>query len=564
MLRAIVKNAFPILHEFKTKDKFKLLLQVANLSLTNALDLIGIILVGLLVYTNFQQSDATLIEIPGYDLFVVSFGLADATKLITAIILVFLSKSLLGLWASKNLFDFLADRSAEISSSILKNLLNIQDRRHESKSSQELSTLATFGSQAAVFDLLGYSAIALSEVILILLISFTLVFLMPLIGILVLIYFLIIAFILNHIIAGRSKSMEIVNKEANIKSVEIIQSSLMLKQEISLYSKLGYFIDNFNQTFGKQTKAISSLQILGIMPKYLLEPFLILGALLIGLVSYYFSNGQNLVLQMTLVLTAATRIMPSFLRLQSSFTQISRSFALSPKVREILDFNSTDYEFEPESYLDSDSEIAVMAQNVSFSFSENEKSLISDLSFVIPRNRIFAIAGKSGSGKTTLINLILGFLRPTTGTIKYNTLKRSGAPKFAIVPQFPQFIPGSIVENVAFGVSPGDIDVELVKRSLIKANIFDHVDTLPSGIYENIGESFKKFSGGQRQRVNVARALYSMPEIIVFDEPTSALDNVAKMHFIELMRQLSISTTIVVVSHDEELVKSCDYLLRLD
>lgn len=564
MLKNILSNAIPIFREFEKKHKIKLFFQVLAISLTNALDLIGILLVGLLVYSNFQQSSTTLIKIPGYDLFVVSLGLTNVGKLVFAIIVIFISKSLLGLWASKSLFNFLAERNAEISTSILKNLLNIQDRRYENTSSQELSTLTTFGSQAAIFDLLGYSAIALSEIVLILLISIMLVFLMPLIGILVLLYFLFITFFLNQIIGAKSKKMEAVNKIANIKSVELIQFSIHLKQEISLYSKLRYFIDNFNRIFGKQTKAISSLQFLGIMPKYLLEPFLIIGALLIGSVSYYFSNGQNLILQMTIVLTAATRLMPSFLRLQSSLTQISRSFALTPKVRQILEVDLTESECVSESQSENDSEVAVVAQNVSFSFPDSEKSIIKDLSFIIYRNRIFAIAGKSGSGKTTLINLILGFLRPSKGKLFVNTLNSSVFPKLAMVPQFPQFIPGSIVENVAFGVPSEDIDIGLVEKSLIEANIFDHVKSLPNGIYENIGESFKKFSGGQRQRVNIARALYSVPDIIVFDEPTSALDNVAKAHFIDLIRQLSISTTIVVVSHDEDLVRNCDHILRLD
>jgi len=564
MLKLILSNAIPILKVFEKKHKIKLIFQILILSLTNLLDLIGIFLVGLLVYMNFQQSPSLLVKIPGYDLFFVGLGLSNSGKLLFAIILIFLSKSFLGLWASKSLFHFLAERNAEVSKSIFKNLLNIKNRNYENKTSQELSILTTFGSQAAVFDLLGYTVIALSEAVLIILISLMLVYLMPLIGILVLFYFLIIIFIINHIIGAKSKSLESVNKRANIKSVEIIQSSLNLKQEISLYSKLSYFIERYDRIFSEQTRAISSLQILGILPKYLLEPFIIIGALLIGAASYFFSNEQNLILQMTLVLTAAIRIMPSFLRLQSSLTQISRSFALTPRVREILDVHSVKSELPSIDYTKNDSEIAVIVNNVSFSFPESKQDLIKDLSFVIPRNGIFAIAGKSGSGKTTLINLILGFLSPSQGAVSYRTPNGCTTPKLALVPQFPQFIPGSIIENVAFGVPSEQIDVGLVESSLVKANILDHVNSLPKGIYENVGESFKKFSGGQRQRINIARALYSAPDIIVFDEPTSALDNVAKLHFIDLMRQLSISTTIVVVSHDEELVRSCDYVLRLD
>jgi ABC-type bacteriocin/lantibiotic exporter with double-glycine peptidase domain len=512
---------------------------------------------------NMQQNNSALMQIPGYDLFVVKLGLTSVTKIGAAIVCIFLSKSILGLLVSKSLFAFLANRTSEIGRLILKNILNDNGNRYESNSSQELAIIATFGAQAAVFDLFGYGAIALSEIILILLISATLVVLMPLIGILVLIYFTTIALILNLVIARKAKKMEGLNKAANISSIEVIQTALMLKQEISIYSKLGFFLENFNGAFRKQTKAISSLQLLGIMPKYLLEPFLILGALVIGTVSFAFSSGENLVFQITLVLTAATRILPSFLRLQSALTQISRSFALAPRVKEVLETELLNSSFESGICSSENSQIVISLKNVTFRFTEDSKNVIRELSFDVPRNKIFAISGESGSGKTTLINLMLGFLKPTQGSISYG-LSRAVMPKFAMVPQFPQFIPGSIVENVAFGVSAKDIDFELVIRSLQAANIYDHIANLPHSIHEKIGESFKKFSGGQKQRVNIARALYTNPDVIVFDEPTSALDDIAKKYFIELMRELSRTTTIVVVSHDEELVRSCDLVLRLD
>ena len=166
-------------------------------------------------------------------------------------------------------------------------------------------------------------------------------------------------------------------------------------------------------------------------------------------------------------------------------------------------------------------------------------------------------------GKTTLLRILLGALEPSEGEIIYGQPSKLGKPTFALVPQDPQFLNATIKENIALGVELDAVDEEMVLSCLKSANILEEVLLLPKGINSTLGESFRKFSGGQRQRLNIARALYIKPEVLVFDEPTSALDEEARLSFIHLIVSLSKSVTVIVVSHDDEVIKCSDEVLVL-
>jgi ATP-binding cassette subfamily C protein len=565
MFREIRRNTIPVLGEFSRIDRVRFIFHIIALSLTSILDLIGVLAMGMLALISFK-SDALddFSKIPGYNFGKSYLRLEEPSILVSIIVLVFVFKSIFGLWASQRLFKFLALRTTEISAILFKELLEPGKKNHTERTSQDTAVLLTFGSQAAVFDALGYSAIGISEIVLISAIASMLILLMPFVGIMVVLYFLAIAYFMNVLFSGKSHTLEIVNKKFNTRAIELIQSSLAMKQEISLFDKTLFFQKKYRDIFSAQSSAIGELQVLGILPKYLLEVFLVIGALFVGGVSVISGNGDNLATQMTLVLTSAFRIMPSFLRLQSSATQISRSFALSPQVANILKsarLNRQSSRFGTQGKADSSH--AIKVTNISYSYPGSDRKIFDDLSFSVPERSVFGIVGKSGIGKTTLLNLITGFIEPTSGTIQFSVEDSSRNPRIGFVPQFPHFLNATLRENVALGIEADFIDDLEVIRALRAANILDEVSSLPNGIYEELGESLKRFSGGQKQRINIARALYPRPDILIFDEPTSALDENAKIHFSNLIESLSQEISVLFVTHDDYLVSRCNTILEL-
>lgn len=187
----------------------------------------------------------------------------------------------------------------------------------------------------------------------------------------------------------------------------------------------------------------------------------------------------------------------------------------------------------------------------------NNKYVFRNISFDINDNEKLLIIGPSGCGKTTLIRCLNGLNKIDSGNIFLNGVKISNIDdvvlksKVGMVFQNYNLIPHlSVRENVSLAPkllkmgNDREID-DLVKRLLSEVNIINKIDSYPS-----------KLSGGEKQRVAIARTLATKPEVILLDEPTSALDPATINDFISLLNELSKTTTIVVVSHEMDLIKS--------
>lgn len=187
----------------------------------------------------------------------------------------------------------------------------------------------------------------------------------------------------------------------------------------------------------------------------------------------------------------------------------------------------------------------------------NNKYVFRNISFDINDNEKLLIIGPSGCGKTTLIRCLNGLNKIDSGNIFLNGVKINNIDDVALKSKvgmvfqnynlFPHL---SVRENVSLAPkllkmgNEKEID-DLVKRLLSEVNIINKIDSYPS-----------KLSGGEKQRVAIARTLATKPEVILLDEPTSALDPATINDFISLLNELSKTTTIVVVSHEMDLIKS--------
>ena len=203
--------------------------------------------------------------------------------------------------------------------------------------------------------------------------------------------------------------------------------------------------------------------------------------------------------------------------------------------------------------------------------SYGDKPALKGITMSIPKNRVTAFIGPSGCGKTTLLRClnrmndlvegvrITGAIRiggqdihaPSTDVIDLR--KRVG-----MVFQKSNPFPKSIYDNVAYGPrllglrSRSEIEA-LVESSLRSAALWDEVR-------DRLHESALRLSGGQQQRLCIARALAVEPEVLLMDEPCSALDPIATAKIEELMDELKVRYTIVVVTHNmQQAARASDY-----
>jgi len=205
--------------------------------------------------------------------------------------------------------------------------------------------------------------------------------------------------------------------------------------------------------------------------------------------------------------------------------------------------------------------------------SPDEPPVIQNFSLTINKGERIGIRGASGIGKTTLFNLLLGLYSPQEGSIRIDgiPLEASLYPAWYVltgyVPQDVFIMDGSLMENIALGKSPEEIDRERINETLLTVRLNSFVNSLPEGIYTRLGESGCRLSGGQRQRIGIARALYKQAEVLFFDEATSSLDSATEKEITEAIRELSDNhreLTLILIAHRESSLFFCDRVVDLD
>jgi phosphate transport system ATP-binding protein len=187
---------------------------------------------------------------------------------------------------------------------------------------------------------------------------------------------------------------------------------------------------------------------------------------------------------------------------------------------------------------------------------------LKNINMVFPVNQVTAIIGPSGCGKSTLLRCFnrIHDLYPDTRYEGEIRLQPSGINligpetdpiemrmRMSMVFQKPNAFPKSIFENVAFGLRlrgmKGKELEEQVERAIRSAALWDEVK-------DRLRDSAYALSGGQQQRLCIARALATVPEMLLFDEPTSALDPIATSKIEELIFELKRDVTVVIVTHN--------------
>ena len=195
-------------------------------------------------------------------------------------------------------------------------------------------------------------------------------------------------------------------------------------------------------------------------------------------------------------------------------------------------------------------------QNVSFYY--NEICALLDISLVVEDKEFLGIIGPNGGGKSTLLKLMLGLLKPTSGTIKILGLPPDKVRgKIGYVPQFSKFdrrFPINVKDVVLMGrLRPKNSFFHQFSEEdyMVVDDIMRRVE-----VFDLRNRQISNLSGGQLQRVFIARALALKPEVILLDEPTASLDSYAKNHVCSILKELNENTTIIMVSHDMGVISS--------
>ena len=205
---------------------------------------------------------------------------------------------------------------------------------------------------------------------------------------------------------------------------------------------------------------------------------------------------------------------------------------------------------------------------VSFQHSEATDETLKNLSFSIKGYKKIGIVGASGTGKSTLIDLISGFITPSSGEIKIDgqqaqTLNIENWQKQLLyIPQQPYIFHDTVANNISF-YTPQATDEQIIE-ACEHAGLLDIITSLPNGLEEIIGEGGHSLSGGQEQRIALARAfLDNKRKILLFDEPTAHLDIETEWELKQKILPLLNNRLVFFATHRLHWMLNMDYLIIL-
>ncbi|CAH1227126.1 Heterocyst differentiation ATP-binding protein HepA [Paenibacillus allorhizoplanae] len=278
--------------------------------------------------------------------------------------------------------------------------------------------------------------------------------------------------------------------------------------------------------------------------------------------------------QLLLVIIIFSRLWPRFIGIQSSMAQIAVVLPSFKALVELHEQCAVVREFkEGMDHEPKEQRIhmkqGINLENVCFRYNLGEPAYaLQKVDLHIPANRMTAIVGHSGAGKSTLVDVVMGLLKPESGSVMIDGIPLTDdillslRESLGYVSQDPFLFNTSIRDNLLM-VKP-HAQEEQLWEALQFSSAADFVRKLPQGLDTLIGDRGVRLSGGERQRLILARAMLKKPSILILDEATSALDNENEAKIQEVLEQVKGKMTIIVIAHRLSTIRDADEVIVMD
>jgi ATP-binding cassette subfamily B protein len=364
------------------------------------------------------------------------------------------------------------------------------------------------------------------------------------------------------------KSSFIIGENSN-KRVQLIQEGLGSIRDILLNHNQLVFLNQFKEIDLEMRNAQISNSIIGASPRFIIEAFAMVAIVLIAYFSISNNNTSTAYIVSTLgaLTLGLQRLVPLAQHVYSGWTQFSGNKNILNDVMKLAKsskLGEMDKKVKSISF-----NRAIEFKNVSFFYNNNESLVVDNVNFLIKKGTMVGLIGATGSGKTTIVDLLSTLLNPTNGEILVDNSPLNDnfyfkwKEKITYVSQHIYLLDASFAQNIAFGLSNNEIDLNIVKSVADQAQISKFIENNNNGYQTIIGENGVFLSGGQKQRIGIARALYKNSQILIFDEATSALDSETEENIILSIKNFKKDITIIIISHRATTMKYCDSIYKI-
>ena len=560
------------------KDRLKLFLVLIVNTFLAFLDLFGVALIGItsaILIRGLQGLTAgdqvsRFLEILNLD------GLPQRNLLIllggTAIFF-FIMKTILSVYFLRRTLRYMSIRNAQISSSLVSKMLNRPVEKIYSKSIQHQIYNVTGGVERLVGGAVNSLVIIASDLVLLLVILIGLMLVDPVTSIGTFFVFSGIGYLLYFLLHKRVAMLNSRSTNESIYFNQKVSEGINSFRDLFIKGGREFYVNEIRKTKMKLAGYDAEIKFIPNISKYTIEVSVILGIAVVAGIQFYLFDSNRAIAVISVFLAASTRIAPAIIRLQQNVIAVKSSLSAAKPTFELIEELNGVKELERTETLIStdhkDFSARVNLKNLKFTYSEALNETIQDISLEISEGKFIAFVGPSGGGKSTLVDLVLGLLAPSSGSITISGLTPGDAIKkwpgsIGYVPQ-DVFIENSTVkENICLGFNPELVADDLVWQALDLADLSEFVKGLDGQLSYRISDAGKNLSGGQRQRLGIARALLTKPKIVIFDEATSALDAETENRVSESILKLTGECTVIFIAHRLSVVRSADMIYYID
>ena len=359
-------------------------------------------------------------------------------------------------------------------------------------------------------------------------------------------------------------------QSSSIAIMNLLFQSIAAHKLIILRNKINYFLNKFTtqvDTIYKVSRDQGTIQ----YSAHLWLESCVLLILIFSLATLLIETSKlnQIASEVILITIISLRFIPSFSTILNSYSTIQFGQKAVINILEIL--KSKDYIGDDKLTVENFSINNLLLKSVSFKYDGNDNYILKDFNFTTKNYSLIGIRGKNGSGKSTLLNIIAGLIKPQSGQLILNDepvyensqLHFNWKKTIGYVDQKFFFTNESILKNIAFGEEDNQINIKKVEECLHKVNLLEFLKTKKDGLNMPVGENGVKLSGGQLQRLNIARALYSNPEVLILDEATNNLDSDSQKELLNLLISLKKTSLIFIATHSDFLLKECDNIITL-
>ena len=558
---------------FSKPDRRKILLIAVLQTVLNLLDLVGVAIIGII--GSLAVSGLQSIPPAGRVYSILEFlnidGLSLQAQTVTlGFIATFflILRTATSIVVTRRTLRFLSLRAALLTGTLSKNLLSQDIIGINAKTTQETLYTLTRGADSIALGIIGTLITAISDLSLLLLMIASLVMVDPIVALISILVFSTAGFGLYYFLQVKAKNLGNQITQQSISVNEQISEFRNAFREIYTKHREDFYVSSITNKRKVLASANAELSFLPSISKYLLEGIMTLGVLLIAALQFVTHDARHAVGTLTLFLAAASRIAPAIMRLQQGALQIRSSQVSAEMALELLNKKITTQstsELKHSRRINGD---VINISELTFAYPGKISPAVIQVNLRIKEGDFVAIVGPSGSGKSTLMDLLLGVIKPTSGSVLINnespqTEIRRNPATVGYVPQDVFLSNSTLRENLEFGFNRGTFQDAELYEVLDTVQLGDFARNLPGGIDANLGEGGSGISGGQRQRLGLARALLTKPQILFLDEATSALDAKTERDISDSISKLKGKLTIIAIAHRLSTVQAADTIYYL-